>query len=126
MATRLALDPPWLGSLCSTLMRVGAGSWLASPRLRRALSRLVLALHAAGDNRWALVVSVTGPEGTRAEFRVGGYGQAYATGVSAAIFADVLVTERMREAGFWLPEQVVSPSAFFSELEAREVRVQSG
>jgi saccharopine dehydrogenase-like NADP-dependent oxidoreductase len=122
--TRLALDPPWLGDVCATLMRAGASAWLGRPWARRAVARAVHGLHTGGRDRWSLVVTVAGPSGQRAELATGGHVQAHAAGVGAAILADLLDAGTVSDAGVWLPEQVVSPATFFAELEARAIAVR--
>lgn len=116
---RFSLDPPWLGSAASLLVRAGARRWLRRRDLLRghrgALERLERRYR--GRDLFALVVRAD--RGDRAlRMSLSGRHQADATAAGAAEIARMLAASEIAGAGVWLPEQVVSPDRFFDAIGA--------
>lgn len=116
--TRLALEPSSVGTLAAALVRVGATKLLTRPGVRQRFAGIVRRLHGlhAGSDDVAIVVEVTGTKRVRATFH--GHVQAAATAMGAALIARALEAE-VRDAGVWLPEQVVNPAPFIRTLSDR-------
>jgi len=119
--TRLVLEPPWLGTLLSALVRLRvtallrrrAGSQEQLQRLNTWLQRRY-----EGRDWYGVVVEV---EGARGQIRVSlvGRGQANGTAIGAAAVVRALVEGEVKQPGIWLAEQVVPPESFFERLAAR-------
>jgi saccharopine dehydrogenase (NAD+, L-lysine-forming) len=119
--SRLVLEPPWLGTLLSALVRLRvtallrrrAGSQEQLQRLNTWLQRRY-----EGRDWYGVVVEV---EGTRGQIRVSlvGRGQASGTAIGAAAVVRALVEGEVKQPGIWLAEQVVPPESFFERLAAR-------
>ena len=114
---RIALDPPWLGSLLSALVHLGAPAWIRRGAARRRIDRLTNALRRryAGADRFALCVEARrGSHSVRATLE--GRGQAQATAVGVAAIATALAAGEVDEPGVWLTEQVIDPQRFLVRL----------
>jgi saccharopine dehydrogenase (NAD+, L-lysine forming) len=119
--SRLVLEPPWLGTLLSALVRLRvtallrrrAGSQERLQRLNTWLQRRY-----EGRDWYGVVVEV---EGTRGRIRVSlvGRGQATGTAIGAAAVVRALAGGEVKQSGIWLVEQVVPPGPFFERLVAR-------
>ena len=119
--SRLVLEPPWLGTLLSALVRLRvtallrrrAGSQEQLQRLNTWLQRRY-----EGRDWYGVVVEV---EGTRGQIRVSlvGRGQASGTAIGAAAVVRALAEGEVKQSGIWLVEQVVPPGPFFERLVAR-------
>src|SRR5215208_6112960 len=119
--SRLVLEPPWLGTLLSALVRLRvtallrrcAGSQERLQRLNTWLQRRY-----EGRDWYGVVVEV---EGTRGQIRVSlvGRGQATGTAIGAAAVVRALAEGEVKQSGIWLVEQVVPPGPFFERLVAR-------
>src|SRR5215207_5327645 len=119
--SRLALDPPWVGTLLSTLVRTG----VTSSKRRRAgsqerVQRLISWLQRRNEGRdwYGALVEV---RGGRCSVRVGliGRGQATGTAIGAAALVRALAEGEVEQPGIWLAEQVVPPETFFERLAVR-------
>src|SRR5215208_1370648 len=119
--TRLALDPPWLGTLLSTLVRLQvtavlrrrAGSQERVQRLTALLQRRY-----KGHDWYGVVVDVRGARG-RVRASLVGRGQATGTAIGASAVVRALAEGEVKQPGIWLVEQVVPPGSFFERLAAR-------
>jgi saccharopine dehydrogenase (NAD+, L-lysine-forming) len=118
---RLSLDPPWLGRVLATLVRLGIPSVMQQRReARDRFNRLVgwLQRRYAGHDWYGLVVEVWGTRGT-ARISLAGHRQADATAIGAAALARALYEGEVDRPGIWLAEQVVPLTPFFDRLAAR-------
>jgi saccharopine dehydrogenase (NAD+, L-lysine forming) len=113
---RVALDPPWAGHLVSAF-GTGVRKRIGRASVHRRGTGMIDRLHPlfAGHDRFALVVTGTS-RGRVLRACLSGQHQAEATAVAAAEFARVLTTGEVLEPGVWLPEQAVSPDAFFNTI----------
>ena len=114
---RIALDPPWLGSVLSTLLRAGLRRVLRRGGARGAVHGLVERLRGrySSRNHYALVVEVRGG-GRVVRSTLVGRQQAEATAVGVGAITEALWSREVEEPGVWLAEQVIAPGAFFSRL----------
>lgn len=118
---RLALNPPWLGTLLATLVRLGvpalmkrrAGAQERFNRLNGWLQRRY-----AGLDWYGLVVEVRSAHRSVRASLVG-HGQAQGTAIGAALLARSLAEGQVQDAGLWLAEQVVPTDSFFKGLAER-------
>jgi saccharopine dehydrogenase (NAD+, L-lysine forming) len=116
--TRLALDPPWLASVASALVRTGLASRLANRSASRDRSQALLHRLQAryrGRDWYGLVVEVAGPGGS-ARASLVGHGQAEVTAVGAAAVVRALVTGGVDKPGLWCAEEVVPVDSFLEHL----------
>lgn len=119
--SRLALDPPWLGTLLSVLEGLRATAMLrrrvgAEERLQRFTAWLQRRYE--GRDFYGVVVDIHGTQGSVRTSMVG-HGQASGTAIGAAAVARALAEDEVRQPGIWLAEQVVLPGPFFERLAAR-------
>jgi saccharopine dehydrogenase (NAD+, L-lysine-forming) len=117
---RLALNPAWLGSVFSLLLRSGLPSMMkrgAGARERFQKLNAWLQQKYAGLDWYGLVVEVRGSRGFVRASLVG-RGQALGTAIGAALLARALVEGEVERAGIWLAEQVVPSEPFFKRLAA--------
>jgi len=119
--TRLALDPPWLGTLLSALARLRVIAQLrrrggSQERVQRLIARLQRRYE--GRDRYGVVVDVRGARGWVRASLVG-RGQASGTAIGAAAVVRALAEGEVEQPGLWLAEQVVPPGPFFERLAAR-------
>jgi saccharopine dehydrogenase (NAD+, L-lysine-forming) len=119
--SRLALEPPWLGTLLSALVRLRVTAILrrragAEERLQRLTARLQRRYEAR--DWYGVVVEVQGGRG-RAQASLFGRGQASGTALGAAAVVRALAGGEVEKPGIWLAEQVVPPGPFFERLAAR-------
>jgi saccharopine dehydrogenase (NAD+, L-lysine forming) len=119
--SRLVLEPPWLGTLLSALVRLRVTALLrrrASSQER--LQRLTAWLQRRYEGRdfYGVAVEV---HGARGGVRVSlvGRGQASGTAIGAAAVVRALAEGEVRQPGIWLAEQVVLPGPFFERLATR-------
>ena len=118
--SRLALDPPWLGTLLSTLVRLQvtavlrrrAGSQERVQRLTALLQRRY-----KGHDWYGVVVDVRGARG-RVRASLVGRGQATGTAIGAAAVVRALAEGEVEQPGIWLAEQIVPPGPFFERVAA--------
>src|SRR5215217_9740736 len=119
--SRLALEPPWLGTLLSALVRLRV---TAGPRQRgrsqERVQRLIARLQRRykGRDWYGVVVDVRGARGWVRASLVG-RGQASGTAISAAAVVRALAEGEVDQPGIWLAEQVVPPEPFFERLAAQ-------
>jgi len=119
--SRLVLEPPWLGTLLSALVRLRITAMLrrqvsAEERVQRLSTRLQ---HRYKGRDWyGVVVEV---QGARGRVRAGlvGRGQATGTAIGAAALVRTLAEGEVKRSGIWLAEQVIPPGPFFERLTAR-------
>jgi saccharopine dehydrogenase (NAD+, L-lysine forming) len=120
--TRLALDPPWLGTLLSALvrLRVTAGLRRRGGSQEQRVQRLIARLQRRykGRNWYGVVVDIRGARG-RVRASLAGRGQASGTAIGAAAVVRALTEGEVERPGIWLPEQVVRPGPFFERLAAQ-------
>jgi saccharopine dehydrogenase-like NADP-dependent oxidoreductase len=116
--TRLALDPPWLATLLSILVRTGAVRALAGERVRRAIAKRRKSRVSPDDSPFALRVDVT-CRGRSGHATLSGRQQARATAASAANLIRSLLDGEVAEPGAWMPEQVIDPAFFFTRLKGQ-------
>ena len=119
--SRLALEPPWLGTLLSALVRLRV---TAIVRRRTGAEKRVQRFNTwlqhryEGRDRYGVIVEV---QGTRGRVWAGlvGRGQATGTAIGAAAVVVALAEDEVKQPGIWLAEQVVPPEPFFERLAAR-------
>ena len=119
--SRLALDPPWLGTLLSVLVRLRVTAVLrrragAEERVQRLIGWLKRRYE--GRDLYGVVVEVRGARGSIRASLVG-HGQASATAIGAAALVRSLAEGEVEQPGVWLAEQVVPTEPFFERLAAR-------
>ena len=119
--SRLALEPPWLATLLSVLIRLRVTAMLrrragAEERLQRATAWLQRRYE--GRDFYGVVVEVHGSRG-RVRASVFGHGQASGTAIGAAAVVCSLAQGEVEQPGIWLAEQVVLPKPFFERLATR-------
>lgn len=114
---RIALDPPWLSSVLSTLLRVGLRDALKRGGSRRAVHRLIEKLRDrySGRDQYALVVEVRGA-GRMIRSTVVGRQQAAVTAVGVGAIVEAIWSREVKEPGVWLAEQVIAPEPFLARL----------
>src|SRR5215212_2948022 len=119
--SRLALEPPWLGTLLSALVRLRITAMLrrqagAEERVQRLSTRLQRRYK--GRDWYGVVVEVQGARG-RVRAGLAGRGQATGTEIGAAALVRTLAEGEVKRSGIWLAEQVIPPGPFFERLTAR-------
>ncbi len=119
--SRLVLDPPWLGTLLSALVRLRVTAGLrrrggSQERVQRLIARLQRRYN--GHNWYGVVVDVRGERG-RVRASLVGRGQASGTAIGAAAVVRALAASEVEQSGIWLAEQVVPPGPFFERLAAQ-------
>jgi len=119
--SRLVLDPPWLGTLLSALVRLRVTALLrrrgsSQERVQRLIARLQRRYK--GRDWYGVVVDVRGARGWVRASLVG-RGQASGTAISAAAVVRALAEGEVDQPGIWLAEQVVPPGPFFERLAAQ-------
>jgi saccharopine dehydrogenase (NAD+, L-lysine-forming) len=119
--TRLVLDPPWIRTLLSALVRLRVTVVLrrrgsSQERVQRLIARLQRRYK--GRDWYGVVVDVRGARG-RIRASLAGRGQASGTAIGAAAVVRALAEGEVEQSGIWLAEQVVSPGPFFERLGAR-------
>jgi hypothetical protein len=121
LGARTALDPPWLGTLLSALVRLRVTAMLrrragAEDRVQRLVGWLKRRYE--GRDFYGVVVEVRGAHRSiRASLM--GHGQASATAIGAAALVRALAEGEVEQPGVWLAEQVVPTGPFFERLAAR-------
>ncbi|HJQ28963.1 MAG TPA: saccharopine dehydrogenase NADP-binding domain-containing protein, partial [Rubrobacter sp.] len=113
--SRLALDPPWLGTLLSALVRLRVTVMLgrragAEERVQRLTARLKRCYE--GRDFYSVVVEVRGAHGSVRASLIG-HGQASATAIGAAALVRALAEGEVEQPGVWLAEQAVPTGPFF-------------
>ena len=118
--SRLALEPPWLGTLLSALIRLRVTAMLrrragAEERVQRLSARLQRRYR--GRDWYGITVEI---QGARGWIRAGlaGREQAAGTAIGAAGVVRALAEGEVNQPGIWLVEQVVPPRPFFERLAA--------
>jgi saccharopine dehydrogenase (NAD+, L-lysine-forming) len=119
--SRLALDPPWLGTLLSALVGLRVTAMLrrragAEERLQRLTAWLQRRYE--GRDFYGVAVDVHGAQG-RVRISLVGHGQASGTAIGAAAVVRALAEDEVRQPGIWLAEQVILPGPFFERLATR-------
>ena len=119
--SRLALEPPWLGTLLSALVRLRVTAMLrrragAEERLQRLTAWLKRRYE--GCDVYGVAVEVHGARG-RVRVSLVGHGQASGTAIGTAAVVRALAEGEVGQPGIWLAEQVVLPGPFFERLAAR-------
>lgn len=116
---RFALEPSWVGTLASLLVRAGARRWLKRPGVLQGHRSAIDRLKRLYKERDLFGLVVTAASGDRlARMTLAGRHQSNATADSAAEFARALASGDVGEAGVWLPEQVIPREGFFARLAA--------
>jgi saccharopine dehydrogenase (NAD+, L-lysine forming) len=119
--SRLALEPPWLGTLLSALVRLRVTAGLrrlgsSQERVQRLIARLQRRYK--GRDWYGVVVDVRGASG-RVRASLDGRGQASGTAIGATAVVRALAEGEVVQPGIWLAEQVVPPEPFFERLAAQ-------
>jgi saccharopine dehydrogenase (NAD+, L-lysine-forming) len=120
--SRFVLEPPWLGTLLSVLVRLRVTAILrrrrasAQERVQRLTARLQYRYE--GRNWYGVVVEVQGTRG-RARASLVGRGRASGAAIGAAAVVRSLAEGEVGRPGIWLAEQVVPPRPFFERLAER-------
>ena len=119
--SRLALEPPWLGTLLSALVRLRVTAGLrrlgsSQERVQRLIARLQRRYK--GRDWYGVVVDVRGARG-RVRASLVGRGQASGTAIGATAVVRALAEGEVVQPGIWLAEQVVPPEPFFERLAAQ-------
>ena len=114
---RIALDPPWLARLLSTLLRFGFRRLLNRGGARGAVHGLIERLRRRYSERdgYALVVDVGGA-GRTIRATLAGRQQAEATAVGVGAIVEALWSREVEMPGVWLAEQVITPERFLTRL----------
>ena len=122
--TRLAIEPARLGRLLAASVRLGAVRLVAGERLRNVLAKRRSARAPnEGAARFALRVDVI-HDGRSAHATLVGGPQADAAAAGASATVRSLMEGEISEPGVWMPEQVISPSGFFSRLAEQSLTVE--
>lgn len=121
--TRLAIEPGWLARVLSVAAASGAARVLAIDKIRHLIARPRKDRPSDDGARFALRVDVRRGQNARYATLVGPT-QADAAAVGAAGVARLLIEGDIREAGAWMPEQVVDPGPFLSRLDSRGLKVE--
>ena len=119
---RIALDPAWLGSTLSALLRLGARRVLGRGGARGSAHRLIEKLRGRYStcDRYALVVDVRcGRRTIRSTLT--GRNQAHATAAGVGAVTEALWSREVDTPGVWLAEQVIAPEPFLARLAARGI-----
>ena len=120
---RLALDPPRLARLLAASVRLGAVRLVACDSVRWALiGKRRTRAHSDGA-RFALRVDVV-HGGRSAHGTLVGGAQADAAAAGASGTVRSLMEGEVARPGVWMPEQVISPSGFFSHLARHGLTVE--
>jgi saccharopine dehydrogenase (NAD+, L-lysine forming) len=119
--SRLALEPPWLGTLLSALVRLRVTAGLrrlgsSQERVQRLIARMQRRYK--GRDWYGVVVDVRGASG-RVRASLVGRGQASGTAIGATAVVRALAEGEVVQPGIWLAEQVVPPEPFFERLAAQ-------
>jgi saccharopine dehydrogenase (NAD+, L-lysine forming) len=122
--TRLALEPAWLARVLALLVRTGATRVMAQERIRRRIVRARRNRAPHRDSQFALRTDVAHGERSGHATLVGRV-QADATATAAAALVRALLDGEVAEPGAWMPEQVIDPPGFFSQLARRGLHVES-
>lgn len=121
--TRLAIEPEWLAKVLSMVAQTGASQLLAIKGIRHAIARQRRDRPSDKGARFALRVDVR--RGQRSRYAtLFGHTQADAAAAGAAGVARLLIEGEVKEAGAWMPEQIVDPGLFLSRLEGRGLKVE--
>jgi len=121
--TRLAIEPGWLARLLWIATQSGVSQLLAIKGIRRALARRRRDRPSDQGARFALRVDVRRGQNSRSA-TLFGQTQAMAAAAGAAGVARVLIEGEVKEAGAWMPEQIVDPDLFLSRLAGRGLKVE--
>jgi saccharopine dehydrogenase (NAD+, L-lysine forming) len=121
--SRLALEPNWLATLLTWVVRSGAAHVLATDPIRHAIARRHRERAAKPDTRFALRVDVT-HRGRSATATLVGAAQADAAAAGAIGVAQAIIKGEVGEPGAWMPEQVIDPKRFFSRLARLGLQVR--
>ena len=121
--TRLAIEPAWLAKVLSMAVQSGVSRLIASETIRHAIARRRRDRPSDAGVRFALRVDVRRGEKAR-HATLFGQTQADAAAAGAAGVARLLSDGGVKEAGAWMPEQIVDPSPFLSRLASRGLRIE--
>jgi short subunit dehydrogenase-like uncharacterized protein len=121
--TRLAIEPAWLARVLSMVSQTGASHLLAIDAIRHAIARRRQDRSSDRRARFALRVDVRRGQHSRCA-TLFGQTQADAAAAGAAGIARTLIEGGVKDAGAWMPEQIVDPGPFFSRLAARGLKVE--
>ena len=121
--TRLAIEPAWLARALSMMTRTGASRLMAIDGIRHAIARTRRDRPSTLGARFALRVDVRRGAQSRHGTLVGRT-QADAAAAGAAGVVRLLLARSISEPGAWMPEQVVDPGPFLSQLAARGLSVR--
>jgi saccharopine dehydrogenase (NAD+, L-lysine forming) len=121
--TRVAIEPAWLGRLLAISVRTGASRLMAIARVRHAIASRRQDRASSKEARFALRVDV-GCCGRQKAATLLGHAQADAAAAGAAGTARLLIDGCIAEPGAWMPEQIVEPAAFLSQLAKRGLTVE--
>ena len=120
--TRLAIEPASLARLLAASVRVGAARLVASERVRLALARHH-GTRTPEARGFALRVDVCRGHRSASATLVGrAQADAAASGASATVRS--LMEGKVSKPGAWMPEQVIDPSGFISDLAKHGLTVQ--
>jgi saccharopine dehydrogenase-like NADP-dependent oxidoreductase len=123
VVTRLAIEPAWLARIFSMIVQSGASHLLASEPIRRAIARRRRDRPSANGARFALRVDVRRGQNSRRATLLG-QTQADAAAMGAAGVARILIEGGVKEAGAWMPDQIVDPAPFLSRLASHGLRIE--
>jgi saccharopine dehydrogenase (NAD+, L-lysine forming) len=121
--TRLAIEPAWLGRFLSMLVHSGITRIFTIAALRRLIAKTRRNRPSSEGAQFALRVDVK-RGGRKAFATLQGRTQAEAAAAGAAGVARALIDGRVRDAGVWMPEQVIDPCLFFAHLGAKGLSVR--
>lgn len=120
--TRLAIEPAWLARLLSIAVQSGTSHLLAIEAVRHVIAERCRDRRSDMGARFALRVDVTcGARSGHATLL--GRTQADAAAAGAAGVARLLIDNRIKQPGAWMPEQIIDPGPFLSRLAAHGLKV---
>jgi saccharopine dehydrogenase-like NADP-dependent oxidoreductase len=121
--TRLAIEPARLSSALALATRTGISQILAVEAIRHAIARRRKSASSEKGARFALRVDVRHGDRSR-HATLCGRAQADAAAAGAAGVARALIEGEVREAGSWMPEQVLESGPFLSRLAVHGLIVE--
>jgi saccharopine dehydrogenase (NAD+, L-lysine-forming) len=121
--TRLAIEPEWLARALSVVTRTGASRVLEIKSIRDLIASRRRDRPSLEGARFALRVDVRCGQNSRHATLLGRT-QADAAAAGAAGVARFVIDNKVRDAGAWMPEQIIDPRPFLSRLALRGLRVE--
>jgi saccharopine dehydrogenase-like NADP-dependent oxidoreductase len=115
VVTRLAIEPRSMSRLLAAVVRLGAAGLMEQERVRHAITQRRGHNRSSNEAQFALRVDVT-HNGRSAHATLLGPAQADAAAAGTSGTVRSLIRGEVSKPGVWMPDQVISPSAFFAHL----------